>query len=43
MGVFTDAIVKCNVILPRRPSAVAVTLIALLPTGSVFCDQATPG
>jgi hypothetical protein len=43
MGVFTDSIVKPNVILPRRRSAVVVTLIALLATGSVLCDQATAG
>jgi len=43
MGVFTDAIVKFNVILPRRRSAVAMVLIALLATGSVLCDQATAG
>lgn len=41
MGVFTDAIVKSNAILLRRRSAVVVTLIALLATGSVLCDQAT--
>ena len=43
MGVSTDAVDKSNVILPRRRSATAVTLIALLATGSVLCDQTTAG
>jgi len=41
MGVFTDANIKSNVILPGRRSAVTVIQIALLATGSVLCDQAT--